>query len=231
MANINPPNFVYPHRIGMLFDTPPPIHENDSIDWDCVVVGRVWDLRVYDLNLVQQLVDRHWHLRQPVRVRRYGADFLFQCQNEEDAEDLDVRGWVHFKGSLVVLQRVRGDTVVKDLSLNYGELWVKVDGLPLQYSTPEVASALLSHVGDVTMVEEAQYPVACPRVKVLVNLGTPLIPGCYFPTSDNRITWVQFRYKGNSDFAKSVVLLDTVRPRAACRQQQLARCWSAAFIN
>lgn len=124
------------------------------------MVGRVWDFRVYELNLIQQMVDRHWHLRQPVRVRAYGEDLIFQCQNEEDVEDLDVRGWVHFKGSLVVLQRVRGDMVVKDLNLNHGELWVKVEGLPLQFSTIEVASDLLSHVGDITMVDEAQFPVA-----------------------------------------------------------------------
>lgn len=162
-------------------------------------------MRAFDVNLVQQLVDRFWHLRQPVRVRPIDDDFLFQCSNEDDALDLDLKGWVHLKGSLVVLQRVRGYSVLKELSLNLGELWVKVEGLPLQHSSVEVATSIMSHVGDVMGVDTATAPgspVTCPRVKVLVNMLLPLIPVCYFPTYDNHVTWVQFKYEGIFRFCK-----------------------------
>lgn len=89
-TNNNTTTFTYPHRIGILAVVPPPISVPDPIDWEYCVIGRVWDMRVYEIELVQQLVDRFWHLRQPVRVRPFNDDFLFQCFNEQDASDLDI---------------------------------------------------------------------------------------------------------------------------------------------
>lgn len=35
-----------------------------------------------------------------------------------------------------------------------------------------------------------------------MNLSLPLIAGCYFPTYDNRATWVRFKYEGIYRFCK-----------------------------
>uniref|UniRef100_A0A803MZA7 Uncharacterized protein n=1 Tax=Chenopodium quinoa TaxID=63459 RepID=A0A803MZA7_CHEQI len=116
----------------------------------------------------------------------------------QDAVDLDARGWVHLKGSLMAIQRLRGYSVPENMNLNLADMWVIVVGLPIRYSTPMVAASVLTHVGDITMEDELPngFPIPRPRVKLLVDLSLPLIPGCYFPTYDNRATWVRFKYEG-----------------------------------
>lgn len=87
-------------------------------------------------------------------VYQYDRDFIFFCGNEEDVVDLDNQGWVHLKGSIMVIQRLRGHSVPENLKLNLADMWVSVVGLPIRYSTPRVAASVLAHVGDIDMEEE-----------------------------------------------------------------------------
>uniref|UniRef100_A0A803NAM4 Uncharacterized protein n=1 Tax=Chenopodium quinoa TaxID=63459 RepID=A0A803NAM4_CHEQI len=113
--------FVYPHLVGEGFPTPPPLGDEFPIDWNCTVIGRFWDTRVFSLSVIQRLVSRFWHLRAPVRVFPYHRDVIFCCGTEQDAEDLEDRAWVHFKGSLMCGFVGHGDrTCVKsDATINY----------------------------------------------------------------------------------------------------------------
>uniref|UniRef100_A0A803MGW7 Uncharacterized protein n=1 Tax=Chenopodium quinoa TaxID=63459 RepID=A0A803MGW7_CHEQI len=162
---IHPTTFVYPYYIGKNFEPLPTLEDEAPINWDCCVIGRVWDARNFSLSLYQRLVARFWHLRAPVTVFNYVQELIFSCETTEDVDDLE-------------------DRVPMNLNLHLAELWVGVVGLPFRYSTPQVAAVVLAHVGDVTNVDEShgQFPVPCPRVKILVDLSLPLIAGCYFPT-------------------------------------------------
>lgn len=198
-----PNTFVYPHRVGE-FGEPLPFHETSFWDWTCCIIGRFKDDREFSLSLVHRLVSRYWHLRAPVIVRPYGSDFIFFCGTEEDVIQLYMRGWVHFKGSFMVLQRLRGHSVLDNLNLRLLDMWVTVEGLPIQHSTPMVAESVLARVGNITDREElqGQFPIPRPRVKLLVDLSVPTVPGCYFPTYGNRATWVRFKYEGILRFCK-----------------------------
>uniref|UniRef100_A0A803MGK8 DUF4283 domain-containing protein n=1 Tax=Chenopodium quinoa TaxID=63459 RepID=A0A803MGK8_CHEQI len=149
---IFPRTFVYPHIVGC-YEFPPSSFQ-DNFDWNCTVIGKFWDTRKFSVALVQRLVSRFWHLRGPVTVHCYGTEFVFCCSNEYDADDLDLKGWVHFKGSLMVLQRLRGHEVPENMNLNLAPMWVQVQGLPIRYSVPQVASSVLQRVGDLLMEED-----------------------------------------------------------------------------
>uniref|UniRef100_A0A803LXZ7 Chlorophyll a-b binding protein, chloroplastic n=1 Tax=Chenopodium quinoa TaxID=63459 RepID=A0A803LXZ7_CHEQI len=64
-----------------------------------------------------------------------------------------VAGLLHFKGSLMVLQRLRGHDVLENLNLHLVPMWVQVQGLLIRFSVPEITSLVLNHVGDLLMEE------------------------------------------------------------------------------
>uniref|UniRef100_A0A803MGI7 F-box associated beta-propeller type 1 domain-containing protein n=1 Tax=Chenopodium quinoa TaxID=63459 RepID=A0A803MGI7_CHEQI len=98
---------------------------------------------------------------------------------------------------LVVLQRIRESSVPVNMNLHLAELWVAVEGLPIRYSTLNIAAAVLTRVGDITMIDgdTGQFPIPRPRVRILVDLSIPLIAGCYFPTNGIQVVWVSRNQK------------------------------------
>uniref|UniRef100_A0A803MUJ9 Zinc knuckle CX2CX4HX4C domain-containing protein n=1 Tax=Chenopodium quinoa TaxID=63459 RepID=A0A803MUJ9_CHEQI len=128
---------------------------------------------------------------------------------------------------------LRGYSVPLNLNLHLVELWVRVEGLPIRYSTPEIASTVLSHIGEVTMVDDSngQFPILYHHFKILVDLSLPLIPGCYFPTINNQVTWVRFNYEGIFRLCKKCGFVGHSKNFCAAEQESITYHLEARFCQ
>uniref|UniRef100_A0A803MXP4 Zinc knuckle CX2CX4HX4C domain-containing protein n=1 Tax=Chenopodium quinoa TaxID=63459 RepID=A0A803MXP4_CHEQI len=88
---------------------------------------------------------------------------------------------------------------VKSMNFDGAYLWVRVEGLPVHYSTVSIASRVLSRIGRVLYFDsESLRPLVREafRAKVWLSLNRPLIPGFYFEFEQGSFEWVDLRYEG-----------------------------------
>ncbi|XP_021723377.1 uncharacterized protein LOC110690797 [Chenopodium quinoa] len=125
--------------------------------------------------------------------------YLFECYNISDLAGIIRVQSAIFNGRIINLRRYHRSFSPQLINFNSTSLWVRIHGLPFLYLTREWATQILSHVGYIQEFEfkgEGLPPSADMRVKMVIDLSQPLIPGCFVPLEGDRIIWVHFRYEG-----------------------------------
>lgn len=103
---------------------------------------------------------------------------------------------MNFKEALLILKDCREEHAFHSLSFGDSILWVKVQGIPLQYNTMAVGKRALNKIGRVFYFDDASQELGTKeylRALVWMKLKNPLIPGLYVEYAENRSAWIEFR--------------------------------------
>ena len=200
-----PPQYPRLQRSGILIHPPPHHSPLPYVKWSHAVVGVFFDNSPPTSSFVYNIVNNHWESREPIRVLRTGPYFIFECQNLLDKDALLHTHTTIIDGKPITFRASSDSEIPSSLRFHMASLWVRVQDLPWRFLEADWTIRLLSHVGHVEAVDN--YGSGLPldpyiRARVLVDLTRPLIPGCFVPLEDKRVSWVYFRYEGIYRFCK-----------------------------
>ena len=114
--------------------------------------------------------------------------------------------WTTIIDGKIITFRNSSTTQIPDtISYHLARPWVRVHDLPWKYLDPYQTLRILIHVGVVDTIENNGPRLPFEpylRVRLMIDLSRPLIPGCFLPLDAERVIWVYFRYKGVYMFCK-----------------------------
>ncbi|KAL5538255.1 hypothetical protein UlMin_042244 [Ulmus minor] len=157
--------------------------------------------------LVQQILCRAWNTRRPWTVvepgRRAKNMFVFLFEAVEDKRMvLERRPWT-VKGNLLLLNEWDPDTPMNLIDFSKCALWVQLHGIPPSLVSKENVGQIAATGGEVMAIEYDSVNAIWSefiRVKVQVELKSPLKPGVFIPLKGKQPVWVQLKYEKIGDF-------------------------------
>lgn len=116
--------------------------------WRNCLIGSFIDCRRFTVRRMQALVNSFWNLRGAVRVvGSSDNNFVFHFSSNDDRFFiLQVGPWA-FQGGLLFFSPWEPNLVLTNFRVSEIPVWVQLWGLPLEFQTPAVASALGSIMG------------------------------------------------------------------------------------
>ena len=192
-------------RMGILIHHPPTHQISTNIRWSHVVIGMSFDHNPPNISFVTNIVNNHWDTREPIRVLRTGAYFIFECQNLLDREALITLNTTFIDGKTISFRPTSENQVPSTINFNMVRIWVRIQDLPWNYLTTDWAVRILSHVGLVEAIDGDNHGLPLQpylRARLVFDITKPLIPGCFLPIEGNRVVWIYFRYEGFYKFCK-----------------------------
>ena len=191
--------------MGILIQPPPNQSSIPYVRWSHSVVGVFFDTSPPTSSFVFNIVNNHWETREPIRVLRTGPYFIFECTNLLDREALLQVHITIIDGKPITFRATSDNQIPSSLRFNMASIWIRVQDLPWRFLEADWTLRLLSHIGHVEAIDN--YGAGLPldpflRARVLVDLSRPLIPGCFVPLDEGRVSWVYFRYEGIYRFCK-----------------------------
>ncbi|KAL2933416.1 hypothetical protein RDABS01_016535, partial [Bienertia sinuspersici] len=114
-------------------------------------------------------------------------------------------GTANFKGAMLVFKRWFRGASIKDIKFDHSPIWIRVEGIPLHLNQIQVAIIVLDKLGATSSIDQSTLSSTTPsviRVRVLLNIKLPLVPGFYLEFGNNKFVWVDLRYEGVFNFCK-----------------------------
>jgi hypothetical protein len=129
---------------------------------------------------------------------------VFTFDNLKDLKRVLENSPWNINGSPLFLKEWSLSDSIKDIDFSTGAFWVQVHDLPLEMITSENAVSIGSSLGEFLEMDNAdnQKPSrkSFLRLRVLINLHHPLIPGFTYHRPPKAPTWVQYKYERLSDY-------------------------------
>ena len=129
---------------------------------------------------------------------------VFTFDNLKDLKRVLENSPWSINGSPLFLKEWSLSDSIKDIDFSTGAFWVQVHDLPLEMITPDNAVSIGSSLGEVLEVDSADNHKPSRksylRLRVLINLHHPLIPGFTHHHPPKAPTWVQYKYERLSDY-------------------------------
>ena len=104
---------------------------------------------------------------------------------------------------LVVFQRLQEDESISDSKFSHVSFWVQLHNLPLRRMTEEAAEAIGRSIGEVEKVansDDGRGGENCMRVRVRMEITSPLCRGRLVKLEEGKRCWVAFRYERLPNF-------------------------------
>lgn len=129
--------------------------------------------------------------------------FRHNFQHEADCNKVwRLRIW-HVKGHLMVVKKWSPSTPLTEIDFSNTEFWIQVHDLASICMLKENAYTLGSLLGIVTDLDfsgDGNLIIErFLRMRVLININSNLLPGCFQIKYDNSLSWPQFSYERLTD--------------------------------
>ncbi|OMO88436.1 hypothetical protein COLO4_20258 [Corchorus olitorius] len=163
------------------------------------LIGFLQDVRRFSTEFVQSQINRAWELRGVETVLGRDEDrFLIHFTLEIDRRVGILGNPWNIQGAVFVLQPWVANIPLSEVRLLRMECWLQLWGLPFEYQQPFIAADMARSAGEVIGVDwvnKKPRNIRFVRVKVSVDLNSPLMPGSIVNRDDGTSQWVQFRYE------------------------------------
>lgn len=121
---------------------------------------------IFDL---EQGLRTSWDVKTPLEITQIGKNlYMFKIINRKICDRIYNKQPWNFRGSLLLLDRIRGDERPEDINLQTAPLWVQAHGLQLRAMTKGIGEALGKILGEVLEVK-SDYDSAvigrCVRIR------------------------------------------------------------------
>ena len=170
-----------------------------SVEGPYLLVARFFTGRVLSIEAIARTFKLIWHTKKGFEVRDMGNHcVLFAFKEETDIEKILAGEPWSFDKNLVALKRVLRPALVKGLVFNNVRFWVQVHDLSLGSMNMQMASNIVSAVGEVipgTSDAEEFEGGNFMRVRVFINITKPLSRGRKVEFSNGEVSWVSFKYE------------------------------------
>jgi hypothetical protein len=155
---------------------------------------------------VRDFLLQAWKFAAPFTVDLIPGDrFLFTVSSDVLVAKIIENGPWNVKGALLVIKPWPPELSIDEVDLSSCAFWVQVHGLPLQNLTAVNAIKIGKFLGiEVLNVENGDLEGIIAhhhlRIRVLINVLQPLIPGFSLPRLDLPSIWIRFQYERLADY-------------------------------
>ncbi len=169
-----------------------------------ILVAKFLTPRVLNIDSVARTFKPLWKTKKSFSVQDLGrnrAAFVFD--DEVDLERVLANEPWSFDKFLVVFQRLHDDIAIDDLPFSHTSFWVQIHNLPVRRRTEDSAAAIGRTLGQVERVADQNDERGgenCMRVRVRMDITTPLCRGRMIRMDEGKKGWVAFRYERLSNF-------------------------------
>jgi hypothetical protein len=114
----------------------------------------------------------------------------------------------------VVFERLSDDISIDDLLFSHVSFWIQIHNLPVRRMTEDSAVVIGKTLGQVERVadkDDERGGENCMRVRVRLDVTTPLCRGRMIKMEEGKKSWVAFRYERLPNFCYCVDALTTPR--------------------
>lgn len=167
--------------------------------WRNCLIGTLVDCRQFTVRRMQAIVDNCWNLRGAVRVVGVSRNnYVFHFNNIQDRVFIMDEGPWAVQGGLIFFAPWEPNMVLTNYRIAEISVWIQLWGIPLEFQTPAVASALGSILGVCLSVDwSPEFPrnLRFMRIRVRIPIDSPLLMGFVINTDDDQMIWVQCKYE------------------------------------
>ncbi|XP_019189995.1 PREDICTED: uncharacterized protein At4g02000-like [Ipomoea nil] len=163
------------------------------------LVGRFLTDQPIKFEYMQEVLASVWRPVMGMHVESLADDmFLFQFPHPKDLQRvLDDGPWT-FENSMLVCETVPINTRPEDVNLDSVLFWVQIHGLPAVYASIDFLMRIGNYVGTFIAVDPLNFGGSWRsfiRIKVHMNVATPLKRRMKLFRKDGTSQWVSFRYE------------------------------------
>lgn len=160
--------------------------------------------RVLNIESVARTFKPLWKTRQSFTVQDLGRNRVaFAFEDEMDLERVLVNEPWSYDKSLVVFQRLHDAEALNDSKFSHVSFWVQLHNLPIRRMTAEAAEAIGKSIGEVEKVaksDDERGGENCMRIRVRMEITSPLCRGRLVKLEEGQRCWVAFRYERLPNF-------------------------------
>jgi hypothetical protein len=169
------------------------------------LVGKVISQTPFSKVIIKNNISLAWKFLKSLTIEDRDDELMvFSFANLVDLKRVLENSPWNIKGSPLFLKEWSSSDSIKDIDFSTGAIWVQVHNLPLEMITPENAVSIGSSLGELLEVDNAdnQKPLrkSYLRLRVLIKLQCPLIPGFTYHRPPKAPVWVQYRYERLSEY-------------------------------
>jgi hypothetical protein len=169
-----------------------------------ILVAKFLTPRVLNIDSVARTFKPLWKTKRSFSVQDLGqnrAALIFD--DEMDLERVLANEPWSFDKFLVVFQRFGDDIAIDDLTFSHASFWVQIHNIPVRRMTEESAGAIGRTLGQVERVadrDDERGGENCIRVRVRMDITTPLCRGRILSMEEGKKRWAAFRYERLPNF-------------------------------
>ncbi|KAM2126516.1 hypothetical protein ACFX1R_006525 [Malus domestica] len=126
--------------------------------------------------------------------------FIITVQDESTATKiLNQVPWAVMKQNFLV-KRWNQELALEEINMQKVLFWIQIRGVPLYFISKDNVRRLAAKIGEFGELEETTKARGFLRVRVAVNTSNPLTTGCWLPRTNEKESWIEFRYERLQDF-------------------------------
>lgn len=167
--------------------------------WRNCLIGTLVDCRHFTVRRLQGIVDNCWNLQGAVRVVGVSRNnYVLHFNNLHDRIFILEEGPWSVLGGLLFFAPWEPNLVLTDYHIAEIPVWIQLWGIPLEFQTPAVGSALGSILGVCLEVDwSLEFPrnLRFIRIHVRIPIDSPPLMGFMINIDVNQTIWVQCRYE------------------------------------
>ena len=164
-----------------------------------VLAGKFCTKRRVNLESVARVLKTVWKTENNFEVSDVGENkALFLFQKEEDMDRVLMLSPWSFDKYLLVLHKLGVGEAVNQLKFNEAAFWVQIHGLPTMSQTKDVGLRIGESLGRLEKVDVDDKGFCLGnflRIRVSIDISTPLCRGRLVRMGGPSPTWVDFRYE------------------------------------
>ena len=169
-----------------------------------ILLAKLITSKPINLNIVKEVAFKAWKPTYRLDIKRLGKDiFLLAFQHEADMNKVFLRRPWSIRGGHLILKKWHPDLSWQEVSFSTSSFWVQVHNLLILWRTEENLSKIGSKVGHVTEMDLIGDTGGAwkrfIRVRVDINIDSPLIPGIFLPRPNKRDLWIGIKYERLAD--------------------------------